>query len=553
MVRLRGRRGSLKGMMNLPLDLWLEVFTYFKPQDLLVLARTSKDIRAFVLNQSQAGVWRRARKAESPPVPAPMAGLSEPAWISLLYDPYCGFCGAKDVRTIDFTFLARLCSSCKQTQLMTRDEIKQKYPGTEIFCDLCPSKTIAVKLSKQPSGGIRWQSEMNKTCYVLRDVIATKERWDALNEEERVLFKQERTSIKAMVSEILTCERWVKEKTAFRAKELEEMREERGKETRGKLEELGYSHEIGVLGDIFDQHHHVKRSKELTEKGWQNIRDDMIQWMEETRADYHAHVLAHRQNLAAGFFAAYARRPPGPQPYLSGFPSVQEFFCFSLVKDILDLPSHVHVDIQTFHDIIPAMPRVFQEFREMVAVHDHLLATIGPVNLCVDIFRKRAFLGLACNAFVCSPCHALQGTRILHYPEVLTHGCNAHSAQHQWGGRLSSPHRLRDLLRTFIRMVGLDPNTATADDMDRLPYFYRCKRCGGKNVSDWRYFVWFLFFGLPNKVTEAAPQIHHLYDYHKFLPVGEEEVQIINWGGLHSGDCLLFRITEQGPVSHVSP
>ncbi len=229
-------------------------------------------------------------------------------------------------------------------------------------------------------------------------------------------------------------------------------------------------------------------------QGWQNIREDMIQWMEETRTDYRAHVLAHRKNLAAGFFAAYARRPPGPQTYISGFPSVQEFFCFSLVKDILDLLSHIHVDIQTFHDIIPAIPRVFQEFREMVAVHDHLLAIMRPVNLCVDIFRKRAFLGLACNVFVCSPCHALQGTRILHYPEVLTHGCNAHSAQHQWGGKLSSPQYLRDLLATFIRMVGLDPNTANVDDMDQLPYYYRCKRCGGKNVSDWRYFVWFLFF-----------------------------------------------------------
>lgn len=60
------------------------------------------------------------------------------------------------------------------------------------------------------------------------------------------------------------------------------------------------------------------------------------------------------------------------------------------------------------------------------------------------------------------------------------------------------------------------------------------------------------FFGLPNKVTEVTPQIHHLYDYHKVFPVGEEEVQTINWGGLPSSDCVLFRVTEQGPVSHVS-
>lgn len=185
MVRLRGRRGSLKGMMNLSLDLWLEVFTYLKPQDLLALARTSKDIRVFVLNQSQASVWRRAREAESPPIPASTTGLSKLAWISLLYDPSCDLCDAKDVRTIDFTFCIRLCSSCKQIQLMTRDEIKQKYPGTGIFCYQCPSKMITVKPPKQPDGGIQWQLERNNRCYVLTDVIAIKERWDALNKEEK--------------------------------------------------------------------------------------------------------------------------------------------------------------------------------------------------------------------------------------------------------------------------------------------------------------------------------------------------------------------------------
>ncbi|KAK0196432.1 hypothetical protein F5146DRAFT_3368 [Armillaria mellea] len=313
MVRLRGRRGSLEGM----------------PQDLLALARTSKDIRAFMLNESQAGVWRRAIKAESPPVPAPMIGFSELAWISLLYDPYCGLCGAKNVRTIDFTFRTRLCSSCKQTQLMTRYEIERKHPGIEIFCDLCPSKMISFKLPEQPDGGIQWQSDRNKTCYVLRDVIATKERWDVLNEEERVAFKQQRMSMKANISEILMCESWVKEKAAARAKELEDLREERREDIREKLEELGYYHEIEVLSDTFDEHHHVKRSKELTEKGWQTIRGDMIQWMEEIRADHRAHILARRKHLAAVFFAVYTGRPPDPQGYLSGFPSLQEFLCFS--------------------------------------------------------------------------------------------------------------------------------------------------------------------------------------------------------------------------------
>ncbi|KAK0207476.1 hypothetical protein IW262DRAFT_1498604 [Armillaria fumosa] len=190
------------------------------------------------------------------------------------------------------------------------------------------------------------------------------------------------------------CELRSRKKAEFRPKEIDKVREDGGKEIRERLEGLGYNHKIEVLGDTFDQHCHVKRSKELTEQGWKNIREDMIQWMEATRVDHRTHDFAYHKNLAAGFLP-HTLPPRGP--------SVQEFFCFSLVKEILDLPSQVRVDIQTLHDIIPAMPRMFQEFREMVAAHDHLLAIMGPNNLCVDIFRKRAFLGLACNAFVCSP------------------------------------------------------------------------------------------------------------------------------------------------------
>lgn len=252
----------------MPQDIWLEMFRLLRPQDLLHLARTSKAIRAVLMRRPLSGIWRNARKclAISPPIPEPMTGVSEPAWISLLFEKHCRSCLVKQVRIIDFTFYTRLCSSCKQTELMTEHEIERTYPGTEAFCYLCPRKTMPGPRHRK--GEITFRTETKQPHYVLRDVIATERRWHALNEEERVLFEQERLrSLTEMDSEVRMCERWVKNKAAFRAGGREKLRLERAAAIFQKLNGLGYEHELQSLGERFNEHPHVNRSSSLTEKG----------------------------------------------------------------------------------------------------------------------------------------------------------------------------------------------------------------------------------------------------------------------------------------------
>ncbi|KAK0463464.1 uncharacterized protein EV420DRAFT_1089955 [Desarmillaria tabescens] len=116
---MRARRGKLQRMMNMPLDIWLEILAYLAPGDIFHLACASRELRDSLTNPNLLSVWINPRNAESPPVPQPMIGYSEAAWIGLLFDPHCDFCPDKNVRTIDFTFRTRLCSDCRKTQYVS--------------------------------------------------------------------------------------------------------------------------------------------------------------------------------------------------------------------------------------------------------------------------------------------------------------------------------------------------------------------------------------------------------------------------------------------------
>ncbi|KAJ3864161.1 hypothetical protein EV359DRAFT_7354, partial [Lentinula novae-zelandiae] len=84
----RGNRGKLEGILKLPLDLELEIYSYLEPLDLLRLSRTSKDLRVFLMSRSNAIVWRAARSnvPDLPPLPS---DLSEPEYANLVFASYC--------------------------------------------------------------------------------------------------------------------------------------------------------------------------------------------------------------------------------------------------------------------------------------------------------------------------------------------------------------------------------------------------------------------------------------------------------------------------------
>ncbi|KAG5651506.1 hypothetical protein H0H81_008400 [Sphagnurus paluster] len=58
---IRGRRGKLQSIMEMPLDILFEIFAHLSPSDLLHLARTAKRLRNTLMHRSANSVWKKAR------------------------------------------------------------------------------------------------------------------------------------------------------------------------------------------------------------------------------------------------------------------------------------------------------------------------------------------------------------------------------------------------------------------------------------------------------------------------------------------------------------
>ncbi|KAF9067605.1 hypothetical protein BDP27DRAFT_1422767 [Rhodocollybia butyracea] len=65
-----------------------EIFCYLEPDDLLRLARTTKDLRCILMTKSSASIWRAARENVKG-LPIRPDDLNEPQYAHLCYESYC--------------------------------------------------------------------------------------------------------------------------------------------------------------------------------------------------------------------------------------------------------------------------------------------------------------------------------------------------------------------------------------------------------------------------------------------------------------------------------
>ncbi|EIW63463.1 uncharacterized protein TRAVEDRAFT_43757 [Trametes versicolor FP-101664 SS1] len=109
---IRGRRGFLKDIPNLPLDVLLEASFFLHPRDLLSIARANKALRAVLMDRKHAYCWKAARAQLGDEYPETPLYLSEPAYADLLFFHHCYNCKKTNIRTVYWVFSARYCKPC---------------------------------------------------------------------------------------------------------------------------------------------------------------------------------------------------------------------------------------------------------------------------------------------------------------------------------------------------------------------------------------------------------------------------------------------------------
>ncbi|GAA5895803.1 F-box protein [Sporobolomyces salmoneus] len=129
--RVKGKKGALKGVLELPMDLIWEICTHLDVGDLLALSNTNKSFRSVVTGESSSMLFKRARQRIGlPELLSPMPDLR---YAELMFGKGCNICGKSNAGKVDPLYRARICSACLKdkfvewTKLETKG-LNQYYP-----------------------------------------------------------------------------------------------------------------------------------------------------------------------------------------------------------------------------------------------------------------------------------------------------------------------------------------------------------------------------------------------------------------------------------------
>ncbi len=187
----------------------------------------------------------------------------------------------------------------------------------------------------------------------------------------------------------------------------------------------------------------------------------------------------------------------GPDPFrITKVPSIVDFLDVHRHKTLIESPVSMTLGERELKPVVEAFRKEWME-----SVLDELIWVLGEIQPeSLTKYQKRAYLELARNVFECRGC----SSRGLVFPQILEHECCIYSRDPQtmnlerrcvWTARYLS--KQETFMSTFIRAVGLDPETATVDDIASLDQRFRCLMCReanhldgkSKTAYEWRSFV----------------------------------------------------------------
>lgn len=128
----KSRRGKLRDLPEMPLDILYEIFGHLFPLDVLRLSRTTKASRDLLMRRSALFIWHSAFSNLPVTPPSCPEDLNLPRWTSLLFETHCSvclfrcmllssrlslrilrqFCSKHSVLKIFWMFRVRCCKRC---------------------------------------------------------------------------------------------------------------------------------------------------------------------------------------------------------------------------------------------------------------------------------------------------------------------------------------------------------------------------------------------------------------------------------------------------------
>ncbi|KZT08431.1 uncharacterized protein LAESUDRAFT_723952 [Laetiporus sulphureus 93-53] len=473
---VRGKRGGLKDMPNMPLDVLFEIFCHLHPRDLLNLARTDKSFRSTLMSRNAAPLWKAARlNVEG--LPDCPAHLSEPAYANLVFFVHCHNCLKSNIPTILWEFSARLCSGCKRI-LTVRG--------------LLHDDMDVIRAMKKPifEVHIRLHDSHRAGLFFLPELEDLKKTWNSLpSAAAKNVFVEERVAWVAQRRQFgQVCRAWAEKRAESRSNELQQIKRNRVETIVSKLRALGWGDELDrMLGPAYfplSLHVHVRPAKRLTETAWRKISADMIQYMQEIKRNRleseRKYILQQRFRALCSIISDFYAEPPG-MPEYECKPSIADFAMMPAFREIIDSTNDTVIDATTFLPLRDQLPMLIEQWQADVKEQlRRIVQTRAHGDIAIDP------LDLATTVFECTGC-----TRTLQYPNIIKHSClrsntlycyidaefstvyekalyNGITNECAWS---TDGLRVSDAMSHFKRIVtlcGKDPISTTQQEMDAL-------------------------------------------------------------------------------------
>ncbi|OJT06080.1 hypothetical protein TRAPUB_3015 [Trametes pubescens] len=493
--RIRGKKGALKNIVNMPHDIILEICQHLSLRDLLNLSRTNKAFGVFLSGQNMMQVWKvAASNVEGLPACPPY--MNEIQYARLLYLNYCHKCGKSNVRNLFHEWSVRYCQGC--VPMMT-----VKVRNERRF----------LRQIEQATGVEKPFCQAHKRRLHAPTVEAFRKKWDELegDKEGRKKLARDSAADAAVRREHAHAhDLWLDNIEEARKDKEMALKAARLKAIEKGVMEAGIElKQLAGWGYQLSEQPFADKTAPLAEPEWSSIRKEVtgyvslmkLQDLLDPLIKSFLDVIPRKweekwaQTEASGNLddsRAFARMRPADLLLL---PEVKEAI-MSGVDDLVVL-THLNMPKDELHPIIErsyfaraaALNQMIRQARPTFP------KTARPVNLAVCMFD--------CADPRCPE-------KFMHYPQVLEHRCKWNEeywryevpvedyvsvvqsymvsnclalAWHKHHVRVS-PLAYTPAVQAIVRAFELDPEFASPRDLDRCEMRIICADCAKKDPSE---------------------------------------------------------------------
>ncbi|KZT63864.1 hypothetical protein DAEQUDRAFT_770195 [Daedalea quercina L-15889] len=489
-------------LLDAPLDMVHEILRYLYPMDILNLARTNDALRGFLMSRRRSkAVWRAAR-GNIKGLPDCPIHMSEPAYANLAFGLYCHKCAEPGSHDVIWGFSGRYCKKCLNTfDVVWSDGYVEAYLQ-DVLGDNFKLNWAPYLLCYSPDG----KSELyhRSACEdFAKHVLEVRDDQDALD----AYLVDIRDLVDGIRPHARACHEW-----------YEDFLEQRLQDIIARLHrEAGWHRVLAIMSEEnyapLRSHPLVMISKVLTEQEWDDIRGSIVVSLEEYEE---MHLRKERLSIIrtrllhlrwAVYKAQLGERGLLTVDYEYG-PKLADIALMPEFRDIVESTNDVDVNRRSFRDALAHLPALTERFNRQ------------RKNTLLELMAERLgyrgvqmhLLELAVAWFHCDKCD-----KYMRWHNVLAHQCQRPyyadteredfadpyewdaaeaSMFHAWSAKDLRPILAEDLsvLRSLIVACGLDPDTATAEEMDVLDARFVCeeipvpwaRKSEGQLVMNWR-------------------------------------------------------------------